>query len=496
MTDTAAIGFRPTHIKYIVGYCLTSTWATALLFSTAFTLSSSSQVVTSSMLSGVVACIGLLLLRHRLPAFDGRTAFSAIAATAMSAGTFLCTAPSFSSIPAVNAAGLVLSGFFAIVLIMAWFSEYARLGARLIVLLAGCSLLASALACYGILQCPVELGSGLMTLIPLVSYALLPKPPATVTSEAASVDATSTASFMSVLSEAVSKRTLLGVVIVFFVIGSIGAIAPNYARFEEALQPAFLLVPLCIALFFVGSAFVVKDRFDASILYKTFLAALAALVFLVSYLGEVSASLVFYSYIMADVLLWTVLLLSAKATPVAPWAVFGIGWLAECLGNVLGHNIAPFIADTPAFLGVMVMLIIVAVGFAFSDGLFVLDLEEGDKGTGSLSHSDLSDEVGRVETPALLGADIADDAVELDAAKAAIDEPSPTLEERIAKFAADHGLSRRETDVFALWVTGHGLKYIQDTLFISESTVKTHMRSIYRKCDVHNRAEIIALFEA
>ena len=56
-------------------------------------------------------------------------------------------------------------------------------------------------------------------------------------------------------------------------------------------------------------------------------------------------------------------------------------------------------------------------------------------------------------------------------------------------------ISRREAEVFALWVTGHGLKYIQETLFISESNAKTHMSNIYRKCDVHNRAEIIDLYE-
>lgn len=55
--------------------------------------------------------------------------------------------------------------------------------------------------------------------------------------------------------------------------------------------------------------------------------------------------------------------------------------------------------------------------------------------------------------------------------------------------------SPRESEVFRLWVTGHGLKYIQNALFVSESTVKSHLRSIYRKCDTHNRDEIIALFE-
>ena len=72
---------------------------------------------------------------------------------------------------------------------------------------------------------------------------------------------------------------------------------------------------------------------------------------------------------------------------------------------------------------------------------------------------------------------------------------STSTKDAIAAFASHYGLSERETDVFALWVTGHGLKHIQNTLFISESTVKTHLRNIYRKCDTHNRAEIIALFE-
>ena len=65
----------------------------------------------------------------------------------------------------------------------------------------------------------------------------------------------------------------------------------------------------------------------------------------------------------------------------------------------------------------------------------------------------------------------------------------------VGAFAAAHDLSPREREVAALWLTGHGLKYIENALFISEATVKTHLRNIYRKCDTHNRAEIIALFE-
>ncbi len=72
----------------------------------------------------------------------------------------------------------------------------------------------------------------------------------------------------------------------------------------------------------------------------------------------------------------------------------------------------------------------------------------------------------------------------------AVEKPDPYV-----IFYTEYDLSPRESEVFRLWVTGHGLKYIQNALFVSEFTAKSHLRSIYRKCDTHNRYEIIALFE-
>ena len=39
------------------------------------------------------------------------------------------------------------------------------------------------------------------------------------------------------------------------------------------------------------------------------------------------------------------------------------------------------------------------------------------------------------------------------------------------------------------------MRYIREELFISESTVKTHLRHIYDKCNVHNRDELVRAFE-
>ena len=65
----------------------------------------------------------------------------------------------------------------------------------------------------------------------------------------------------------------------------------------------------------------------------------------------------------------------------------------------------------------------------------------------------------------------------------------------MGRFAAQYDISSREQDVLALWIAGRGMRYIENELFISESTVKSHLRSIYRKCDVHNRDEIISLYQ-
>lgn len=59
--------------------------------------------------------------------------------------------------------------------------------------------------------------------------------------------------------------------------------------------------------------------------------------------------------------------------------------------------------------------------------------------------------------------------------------------------AEDGGLTERETDVLLLLAEGYSRPYIQKRLFISEGTIKTHTRSIYRKLGVSSRDELIDL---
>lgn len=55
-------------------------------------------------------------------------------------------------------------------------------------------------------------------------------------------------------------------------------------------------------------------------------------------------------------------------------------------------------------------------------------------------------------------------------------------------------LTKREEEVLQLILSGQSNKEISGNLFITESTVKTHVRNIYSKYDVSSRAELISSF--
>ena len=53
-------------------------------------------------------------------------------------------------------------------------------------------------------------------------------------------------------------------------------------------------------------------------------------------------------------------------------------------------------------------------------------------------------------------------------------------------------ISQRESEVLALLVDGLSNRHIAAQLVVGEETVKTHLRSIYRKLGVHDRSHAVA----
>ncbi len=100
----------------------------------------------------------------------------------------------------------------------------------------------------------------------------------------------------------------------------------------------------------------------------------------------------------------------------------------------------------------------------------------------------------------LSGAQLADHLVRVRDGEVVVD---PTMATRIAMRAAhlgsgrtwpgsQFGLSQRESEVLSLLVDGLSNRLIAAQLVVGEETVKTHLRSIYRKLGVNDRAQAIA----
>lgn len=65
----------------------------------------------------------------------------------------------------------------------------------------------------------------------------------------------------------------------------------------------------------------------------------------------------------------------------------------------------------------------------------------------------------------------------------------------VFELSQDKQLSNREGDVAGLLLRGYTKQYIAEELFIAYNTVRSHVRKVYVKCDVHSQQELITLFE-
>ena len=64
-----------------------------------------------------------------------------------------------------------------------------------------------------------------------------------------------------------------------------------------------------------------------------------------------------------------------------------------------------------------------------------------------------------------------------------------------AAIAEDYGLTRREAEALPFLARGRSAKVIAEALFVSESTVRTHIRRILEKTDLHSKQQVIDLIE-
>lgn len=149
-----------------------------------------------------------------------------------------------------------------------------------------------------------------------------------------------------------------------------------------------------------------------------------------------------------------------------PLRVFALGGIAVQLGLLCSYALAPVLAvstRTALTAAALLIVFILLLGGSFAGGGIPFFKRSDDGDANGSKHA--------TEKPAI-----------------------EVFREMCSAFAAELGLSKREADVFELAMQGKNLSVIAEELFIASSTVKTHLRSIYRKAGVADRQELIRLF--
>lgn len=75
-------------------------------------------------------------------------------------------------------------------------------------------------------------------------------------------------------------------------------------------------------------------------------------------------------------------------------------------------------------------------------------------------------------------------------------DSSSDFEKVCTRLARQYRLSPREIEVFFLLSKGRNRAHIREELVISDETVKSHIKNIYRKIDVHSQQELIDMIES
>ena len=202
----------------------------------------------------------------------------------------------------------------------------------------------------------------------------------------------------------------------------------------------------------------------------------------------------------------------ASASPVR---VFGFGQAMYFFGSVtgwlVGYAVAPYYGDMLVRAGVglgMAMVVVVVILYLLPENrvadLVVLSGEEeaGAEAAAGDEGAVPGDGAVRADGVQALAAEDAEAAVD---GGAAADAAAPADGDGATAAAATgrpeglygyaglplYGLSARELEVMHLYAQGRSANWIAEKLVISSNTVRTHLRAVYNKLDVHSRQELL-----
>lgn len=156
------------------------------------------------------------------------------------------------------------------------------------------------------------------------------------------------------------------------------------------------------------------------------------------------------------------------ALPIFAWGQFATS-IGTLVGTSLGHLTNGLLVDQPLLVPGAVVLVVLAFS-AFN--LLVLRTFSFEKTIEGIESVPLLEPTAEPES-----------------------DRSDAIEAQCARIAERFALTERETDVFKLLAKGRNVPFIEEELVISRNTIKTHIKHIYQKMDLHSQQELIDMVE-
>ncbi|WP_283169621.1 helix-turn-helix transcriptional regulator [Curtanaerobium respiraculi] len=261
-------------------------------------------------------------------------------------------------------------------------------------------------------------------------------------------------------------KILLGVAVCAFIIG----IAPSMAatpsptpRFELSL--VHHLSEALAAGMILWWVFYFRGKLHLTNMWRAIVILLATSLFFMPTLGADWIGWTLVLMAVGQTLLVNVMLAmlsdAARHCSDSPYLVFGGAWIAYAAPLALGMLVGPIIYQQPNtefLITLLAYALTLAAILTLNDRNFVesrifRDLDVPDTETAMFENIDT----------------------------------------QCDNLAGVYGLTGRETEVIKLLVKGRSKSYIAEELIISENTVRSHARHIYKKLDVHSKQDIMDL---
>ena len=469
------------------GFCVA--WGFLLFAVPEFQPSSGLNIFLWSMAPGCLACLFVIAISRWRAISPTRSGVAFCCAALASVGTFLHASP-IASNQAIQYVGFVLAGASFIGLLLPWFVAYAELSAREVFLSSGLALVVGSVTCVIVSACDCEIAGFVLSILPVASLLLLPVGKTSDRSRGDGVTGVDRSLFQ-VIRAAIPTKTLAGLLLVYFVIDALRGIGRLPGSFFGRADASFLVIPLLVSL---GCILVsaIRRKIDLGVACKLLLAVFSISLALSVVAVHPGFRFGFATSVCTQVLCWMLLVFVAKKSPVSAQIVFAMGMIAEFVGGILADLVMPAIAPVGMLAPlVLVLTIAFATVFVFSDESLVIEIdyeEPAELNDGRLACCE------RPKASGECGLTVSSqDAIAVAAASS--EDETRRDDDRINEFCAERGLTARESEVFSLCITGHDMRTIQEKLFVSQGTVKTHLRNIYDKCGVHNRRDLMKMFE-